>query len=220
MTGVVLAGGEGKRMGLPYNKHLANVYDKPMIQYPLETLKEMGCDSAVIVSTPEGIGDMAKMLRDGAEVGLDITYKVQPHPVGTPHALGYAEGIVKGVFPVLCGDVYLDPAPEPQDEATLYWHEFPEAINHSVWNPETNEIVEKPLRDIGTRAIIAYIFDEKVFDFIRTLEPSDRGELEMVDLYRGYLLEGIKMQEYKGFFADMGTPEGLLKVANYEAGII
>lgn len=215
MRGVILAGGEGTRLGLPYNKQATLVYEKPMITYPLETLKQMGCDSTVIVTNPNGIGDLAKIIKDGAEYGMDITYKIQPESGGVSQALGYAEGEVKGVFPVLCGDVFLDPAPEPTNEPTLYWHEFEGAQNHSVWNPETNEIVEKPLRDIGKRAIIAYVFDERVFELIKTLEPSERGELEMTDLYKWYLDNGVKMQEYKGTFIDMGTPEGLLKAANH-----
>lgn len=219
MTGVVLAGGEGTRlnpMTEAYNKHTAVVYDRPMIYYPLDTLKKMGCDSVVIVSGPKGIGDLAKVLKDGSDIRMDITYKVQPEEAGgTAQALAQAEGHVDGVFPVLCGDVYLDPAPEPAGTPTLYWNEFDTATQHSVWNPETNEVEEKPIRDIGKKAIIAYCFDERIFDVIRTLKPTERGEIELVDIYNWYLQNGAQVKEHDGFFGDMGTPDGLLRVAKH-----
>ncbi len=218
MTGVILGGGEGTRLypaTRAYNKHTAVVYDRPMVHYPIETLKALGCDEVIVVSGPKGCGDLFKVLRNGQDLGVEIHYAVQEHEAGgTAEALGAVEGMVEGTFPVLCGDVYFDPAPEIVDQPTLYYHEFEGAENHSVWNPETNEIIEKPLRDIGKRAIIAYWFDERVFDVIRKLEPSRRGELEMVDVYKWYLENGIQMKEYKGLFVDMGTPDGLLKVAN------
>jgi len=219
VTGVILGGGEGTRLypaTRAYNKHTAIVYDKPMVAYPIETLKEWGCDEIIVVSGPKGCGDLFKVLRNGEDFGVNIHYAVQDNEAGgTAQALGAIEGMVEGTFPVLCGDVYFNPAPEPVAEATLYWHEFDGAENHTVWNPETNELIEKPLRDIGKRAIVAYWFDERVFDVIKNLEPSARGELEMVDIYKWYLENGIQMKEYDGTFVDMGTPDGLLKVANY-----
>lgn len=201
MKGIITAGGKGERLGLPYNKHQALVYDKLMIEYPVETMRQMGAEP-VIVSNPD------------VNLG-NYEHRFQEEPRGMPDAILQAEDVVEGVFPVLAGDVFFDPAPISTGEPTLYWHNFPGAVNHSVWNPETNEIVEKPTRDIGTRAIVAYIFDERVFDVIRSLKPSEREELEMTDIYKWYLTQGIRMEEYKGFFGDMGTPDGLLKVANY-----
>lgn len=199
--GIITAGGRGERLGLPYNKHQALVYDKLMIEYPVETMRQMGYEPVVVTNGPY-LGPYEQ--------------EFQAEPKGMPDAILQVEGKVKGIFPVLAGDVYFDPPPTPTDEPTLYWHDFPEAVNHSVWNPETNEIVEKA-RDMGTRAIIAYIFDERVFDVIRTLQPSKRGELEMTDIYKWYLTQGVRMEEYKGFFTDMGTPDGLLRAANHEA---
>ena len=119
---------------------------------------------------------------------------------------------------MLCGDAYFDPAPESSDRPTLYYHEFEGAQNHSVWDPETNQIIEKPIRDIGKRAIIAYYYDERVYDVIKGLKPTERGELELIDLHNWYLQNGANIKEYKGFFGDMGTSEGLLRVANHIAG--
>ncbi len=215
MTGVILAGGTGSRMHEltdGHNKHAYEILEQPMIYYPLDNLKAMGCDSAVVITSPEGVIDLSQILD---EYDMDITIKVQPEPNGSGAALGYAEGEVDGVFPVLCGDVYFDPKLPKAEKPTLFWNDYAYGHLHSVWNPETNEIIEKPLKDIGKRAIVGYYYDERVFDVIRGLEPSERGEIELVDLHRFYLENGAEMIEHKGFFGDMGTPGGLKRVAKH-----
>ena len=214
MTGVILAGGNGYRMQEltgGYNKHAYEVGGQPMVRYPLNNLVAMGCDSAVVVTNPEGLEDI-KRVTEGFE-GLDLTYRIQPEVKGSAEALLYAEGDVEGVFPVLCGDVYFSPnLPKAVHVPTLYWCDYPDGNKHSVWNPETNEIIEKPVQDIGKRAIVGYCYDERVFDVIRGLEPSDRNEIELVDLHRFYLENGADLVEHKGFFGDMGTPGGIHRV--------
>lgn len=216
MKGVLLAGGEGKRLynGV-YNKHLSWVYDRLMIEYPLRSLGAMGCSEVMIIGSPESAPDLVKVLGDGSEYGLNLTYKVQKEPRGAAQAVGLAEGFTNGVFPVLCGDVFFDPAPPIADKPTLIYNEFEGAQNHSVWDPETNEIIEKPIHDIGKRAIVAYYYDQQVFEVIRNLKPTERGELELVDLHKFYLEHGAEVVEHPGFFSDMGTPDGLLRVANH-----
>lgn len=214
---VILSGGKGTRLSGAskfYNKHLALVYDRPMIEYPVQTLMDMGVEHAKIVSDPVGVQTMFRTYKYNIN-GLDVFYETQYKPLGAADALGRTS--IKGTFPVLCGDVYFDPAPEPSDRPTLYYHEFEGAQNHSVWNPETNTIVEKPIRDIGRRAIVAYYYDDRVYNVIKTLEPTERGELELIDLHNWYLQNGAEVKEYKGFFGDMGSPDGLLRVANHEA---
>jgi glucose-1-phosphate thymidylyltransferase len=211
MNGVILAGGKGTRLGLPYNKHAAIVYDKPMIEYPIQSMREMEVDEITIVTSPNSTRDIFKSIKDPS----NVNFRVQEEPKGAADALRVARGI-KGVFPVLCGDVYFDPAPPISDVPALIYHEFEGAQNHTVWNSETNELVEKPIREMGRRAIVAYWFDEQVFDFIETIQPSERGETELIDIYRFYLGQGVPVLEHKGFFGDMGTPNGLLRVANYE----
>jgi glucose-1-phosphate thymidylyltransferase len=217
-TGVILAGGKGSRLETSkfYNKHLALVYDKPMIEYPVETLKSMGADRAVIVSTPEGVTDLLAAYRTDIN-GLPVDYAIQPHPNGSADALSYARGI-EGTFPVLCGDVYFDSPMPLALLPTLIYNEFEGARNHSVYDPEQNTIVEKPVRNIGNKAIVAYYYDQTVFDIIPTLQPSERGEIELIDLHNYYLKLGAPVVEYAGFFGDMGTPDGLLRVANHVKG--
>lgn len=214
--GIVLAGGTGSRLGnhRPYAKSLALVYDRMMIEHPIRTLKDMGVEHTVVVSSPEGVADLFKTYRHTID-DVDISYETQYQALGSAHALG--QTALGGVFPVLCGDVYFDPAPEPADRPTLYWHEFPTGNQHSVYDPETHTITEKPIRDIGKRAVIAYYYDEQVYDVIKTLEKSERDELELVGLHQWYLANGADVKEYKGFFGDMGTPDGLLRVANHIA---
>jgi glucose-1-phosphate thymidylyltransferase len=118
MTGVILAGGKGTRMRPAtelYNKHTIWVYDRPMIDIPIKTLKDMGCDNVQIVSSPEGVGDIAKLVKDGAEFEVDITYKIQREADGMAGALGVSS-VQDELFPVVCGDCYYDPNPAMPDK--------------------------------------------------------------------------------------------------------
>lgn len=220
MRGVVLAGGAGTRLRPAtevYPKCMALVYDKPMIHYPINTLKDMGCDSAVIVGSPDGIGAIAKAYKDGSEHGIDLIYKVQNKPGGVAQALGRVAGEIKGLFPLVLSDCYYSPAPPQQEQPTLYWHDFEYGDAHSVWHPESDAIIEKPRGvDLGKRAVISYFYDDQVFDFIKTMQPAHgTGELEIVDIHNFYRREGAQFVEYQGYFADMGTPDGLLRAANH-----
>jgi len=222
VKGVILAGGSGSRLRPAtdlYAKSAALVYDKPMIHYPLSTLAEMGCDTAVIVGSPRGVGNFSEMIKSGAAYGLDVEYKVQDEPGGVAQALGRVANSVTGVFPLVLGDCYYDPAPPRQEEATMYWvspERYENADHHSVWYPEIG-IFEKPrLVKMGRGAIVSYFYDERVFDFIKTMKPAHgTGELEIVDIHNFYLQEGAQVLEYTGWFGDMGTPEGMLRVANH-----
>jgi glucose-1-phosphate thymidylyltransferase len=218
MTGVILAGGKGSRMRPAtelYNKHTIWVYDRPMIDIPIKTLKDMGCDNVQIISSPEGVGDIAKLVKDGAEFEVDITYKIQREADGMAGALGVSN-VQDELFPVVCGDCYYDPNPVMPDKPSIWWSEVEFAKNHGVWNPETNEIIEKPIRDIGRRAVIGvYVYDQRVYDVIRQLKPSARGELEITDINNWYLKNGGQVLHHAGFFGDMGTTDGLLRVANH-----
>lgn len=225
MKGVILAGGNGSRMRPAtevYPKSMALVYDKPMLHYPLTTLRDMGCDSAVVVGSPDGVGAFAKAFKDGADYNLDLEYKVQREPNGVAGALGRVASSVTGFFPLVLGDCYYDPAPRPHTwtRPTIFWHDFEHGTEHSVWDPRTDAIIEKPrLVSIGQRAIISYIYDTSVFEFIERMKPAHgSGELEIVDIHNYYRMEGAEFVPYQGYFADMGTPDGLLRAANHIQG--
>lgn len=219
MKGVILAGGNGSRLAPQtefQSKAMVMVYDRPAIEYPLNTLRRMGCESAVVVASPKSVGEIASYFKDGERVDLDLEYTIQNTPTGVADALLRTKNAVSGSFPVLLGDVYFDSPLEPQDKATLFWHEFEFANQHSVWNPEQDIIVEKPRYiDLGHKAIVGYYYDERVFEFIESMSPAESGELELVDVHNFYRKLGANMVEYTGFFADMGTPDGVLRAANH-----
>lgn len=215
MRGVVLAGGMGTRLRPVteiYNKHLVLVYDKPMIYYPIKTLKDMGCDEITLVSGGEHIGGFAELLKDGRDLGVDITYRVQPSAGGIADALSCVE-YQEGLFPVILGDNYFSEAPIMPTKPTIYITSVPNPEEYGVYMG--GGIIEKPVEPTTNMAVIGlYVYDERVFQYIRDLKPSSRGELEVTDLNNMYLKDCI-VQEYNGFWGDMGTPNGLLKVANY-----
>lgn len=221
MKGVIFSAGEGTRLRPvteSYNKSMALVYDKPMIHYPLTTLREMGCDSVTIVSNPLGLGMITQYVKDGEAFGMDAEYKVQDKGTSFAEAIGKLS--VEGVFPFMLGDCYYDPAPPPQTEPTLFWKNYKFANQHSVWSPEANAIVEKPRQmNLGRRAIISYYYDERLIDFVKSFKPeAGGGALEIVDIHNFYRENGAQMIEYSGFFSDMGTPDGLMRAAQHEQG--
>lgn len=220
MKGAILAGGNGSRIGETreiYNKHVSQCYDKPVIAYPLQTLAAMGCDSAVIVGSPQSIGDIARYVKDGEKFGVDVEYKVQAEPNGVAGAVDRLKNVISGVFPLILGDCYYSPSLPTQTEPTLFWHEFDHADQHSVWSPGGDFIIEKPRHiNVGRRAIIGYYYDERVFDFIDSMTPAQSGELEIVDIHNFYRENGAQFVEFDGFFADMGTPDGLLRASQFE----
>jgi glucose-1-phosphate thymidylyltransferase len=220
MRGLLLSGGEGSRLWPTtklYNKSLALVYDRPMIDYPLETLRQMGCDSVAIVSNSKSISMISQHVKDGEAYGVDVEYRVQPEGSDIGKAINRVK--LDGVFPLMLGDCYYDPAPRPYSLETpsMFWHEFETATEHSVWSPEAHAVFEKPqIVDIGKKAVISYFYDERVYEFIDSYKPGhDRG-LEIVDIHNFYLNAGADLIEYQGYFTDMGTPDGLLRAANHE----
>lgn len=218
MKGVVFTAGEGTRLRPvteSYNKGMALVYDKPMIHYPLTALKAMGCDGVTIVSNPLGLGMITQYVGDGEKFGLNAEYRVQAPGTSFAEAIGKLS--VSGVFPFMLGDCYYDPPPPPRSRPTLFWHKYEFADQHSVWNPQTNTIIEKPrLCNLGDRAVIAYFYDERLVEFAQSFKPEPGAPpMEIVDIHNFYRQEGADLVEYKGFFGDMGTADGLLRVANH-----
>lgn len=216
MTGVILAGGNGTRLRpltLVANKHLLPVYDKPMIYYPIETLKAAGCDEIVIISGGEHIGGFAELLGDGSALDVRLTYRVQNEANGVAGALLCAEGLVTDTFPVILGDNYFSTAPIYHDRPTIYLYPVNDPARFGVYT--NGRIVEKPKRPLTNLAVTGfYVYDSEVFEYIRSLEPSSRDELEITDVNNWYLGNGGGVRRYEGYWRDMGTLDTLLEVAN------
>lgn len=219
MRAVILAGGKGTRL-LPFtkviNKHLLPVWNRPMIYFPIRTLRDMGYMDIVLVTGGENVGSFIDMLGDGSEYGVTLTYRVQLAAGGIAQALGCAEGLVDGLFPVILGDNYFE---KPVLSAT------PAIVVKSVINSQRfgvyngKKIIEKPKRAGAGPAVTGlYWYDERVFDVIKTLTPSSRGELEITDVNNWYLKQpGTDVINYDGYWSDMGTLDSLMEVTRHYA---
>jgi glucose-1-phosphate thymidylyltransferase len=225
--GIILAGGTGSRL-YPLtkitNKHLLPVYNKPMIFYPLETLKSMGINDICIVSGGEHIDDFVRLLGSGSEFEVKLTYKIQDGSKGIAHALLQAEEFVKNdeKIAVILGDNIFEKVEAPlnifsDDNAYIYLKEIenPERFGVAKLSNEGNviEILEKPKNPPSKFAVTGlYIYPSDVFNFIKTLKPSQRGELEITDVNNWYIKQGrLKAVFIEGFWSDAGTFDSLLE---------
>ena len=235
MKGLILAGGKGTRL-LPAtrvtNKHMVPILNTPMIVYPLNTLKSFGITDIMVVSGGEHIGQIAEFLGDGSEFGVNITYRVQKEAGGIAQALGIARDFMKGEerFAVILGDNIFDNSSFSSfyyvSEATIFYTKVsnPERFGVPVFKKIPYEgdgnierIEEKPKNPLSNYAVTGlYIYPENVFDFIATLEPSARGELEITDVNNYYIKKGkMSSVEIKGFWSDAGTPKSLKEVTDW-----
>ncbi len=222
IRGVILAGGAGTRlypMTKIFNKSLLPVYDKPMIFYPIKTLKDIGCKEIMIISGREHSGQIMNQLGSGIDFGLEFTYRIQEKPGGIAHALSLAKDFCNGESVAVClGDnifedkidisdydgtgayIFLKSVPDPQRFGVA------EVSGDSVVN-----IVEKPdepASDLCTTGL--YVYDTYVWNIIKQLKPSGRGELEITDVNNWYVKNGLmKFKKLEGFWSDAGTPESL-----------
>ena len=229
MKGVILAGGLGTRL-YPLtkvtNKHLLPVYDKPMIYYPIQTLINAGIDDILIVTGGNNAGDFLRLLGNGKEFGLKhINYTYQQGEGGIAEALGLAEFFADGVGNrVVLGDNIIEKnirraaeAFRKQKEgAKILLKEVPDPHRFGVAELKGDRIVrieEKPKQPKSKYAVIGiYFYDSTVFDFIKTLKPSDRGELEITDVNNRYIGKGSMTYDIlKGWWTDAGTFESLLR---------
>lgn len=233
IKGIILAGGTGSRL-YPLtkvtNKHLLPVYNKPMVFYPLETLKSLGIKDICIVSGGEHIADFIRLLGSGSEFEVKLTYKVQDGPKGIAHALLQAEEFVKEgeKAAVILGDNIFEKVESPlntfvDDNAYIYLKEVedPERFGVPKLSDEGNVmgILEKPKNPPSKFAVTGlYIYPNDVFDFIKTLKPSQRGELEITDVNNWYIKQGrLKAVFLDGFWSDAGTFKSLLKATLFIA---
>ncbi|MCZ6603472.1 MAG: sugar phosphate nucleotidyltransferase [Planctomycetota bacterium] len=233
MKGVILAGGLGTRL-FPLtkvtNKHLLPVGSKPMIYYPLETLVNAGIEDIMIVTGGNNAGDFLRLLGNGKQFGLkDISYTYQEGEGGIAAALSLAEHFVDGEkVAVMLGDNIIEGSmreavhrfEEQGKGAKIMLKKVPDPRRFGV--PELDgekvvRILEKPENPPSDFAVIGiYMYDGQVFDFVRTLEPSARGELEITDVNNAYIKQGSMTYEIlDGWWADAGTSfESLLRASN------
>lgn len=229
MKGVVLAGGEGSRLHpltLVANKHLLPVYNKTMVQHPIETLQHLGIDDILIVTGGDKVGKFADFLGDGAAFGAKFTYKVQMESGGIAHALALAKDFVGDEHvSVILGDNIFDYSnmimPKISKNAVIYVKEVKDPERFGVVGYDSkgvpNRIIEKPKNPPSNDVVVGlYIYPPDVFDVIKGLKPSARGELEITDVNNFYLKEKrLNIERFKGFWSDAGTFDSLFEASQW-----
>ncbi len=223
MKGIVLAGGYGTRL-LPMtkvtNKHLLPVYNKPMIFYPIQTLVDMGIKNIMIVSGKGHAGHFLELLGSGKGFGAKFTYEIQEDAGGIAQALGLAEDFAdKEDVAVILGDnIFEDNFKEEikhfSNGARIFLKEVKHAQRFGVAEIKGNKIIgieEKPNEPKSDYAVTGlYVYDSKVFEIIKKLKPSGRGELEITDVNNYYIKnKEMSFSVIKGFWSDAGTIESL-----------
>jgi glucose-1-phosphate thymidylyltransferase len=235
MKGVVLAGGTGSRL-FPItrvtNKHLLPVYDKPMVYYPIQTLVNAGIQEILLVTGGKNAGEFLRLLGNGRDFGLKhINYTYQEGEGGIAEALGLAEHFADGEpVCVVLGDNIIENNVRRAVEnfktqgkgAKILLKEVQDAERFGVAEIRGNNVVsieEKPRNPKSNYAVIGiYLYDATVFQKIRRLKPSGRGELEITDVNNFYLEEGnLTYEILDGWWTDAGTFESLLRANNLVA---
>tara|TARA_A100001515_G_scaffold137353_1_gene129866 strand:- start:267 stop:1037 length:771 start_codon:yes stop_codon:yes gene_type:complete len=225
MKGIILAGGTGSRL-YPLtsvtNKHLLPVGDKPMILHSVKKLVDVGIDDIMIITGTEHMGDMISLLGSGKKYNCKFTYKVQDEPDGIAGALLLCEDFVSGNdMCVLLGDNIFKES--LQDAITVFKESNPHlpkcVLNlvevddptrfgvPTIKNNQIIEIIEKPRKPNSKYCVTGiYLYDNRVFDFIKSLKKSKRGEYEITDVNNSYIQNGKVMYNiFKSWWTDAGT---------------
>jgi len=232
MKGIILAGGTGSRM-FPCtkvtNKHLLPIYNKPMIYYPLETLARARIKDVLIVTGGNSPGDFLKLLGNGKSFGLkELHYTYQEGSGGIAEALGLAEDFAdNGRVVVILGDnIFEDNISQAVKDfkkqklgAKLFLKKVLDPKRFGVAEVKGKKIInieEKPKKPKSSYAVTGlYMYNGQVFDVIKTLKPSQRGELEITDVNNFYIKQETATYEVvKGFWSDAGTFESLFRATN------
>jgi glucose-1-phosphate thymidylyltransferase len=235
MKGVVLAGGLGSRLRpltAVTNKHLLPVYDKPMIYYPVQTLINAGIKDIMIVTGGNSAGDFLKLLKNGRDFGLKhLNYTYQEGEGGIAAALALCEDFADNdPLCIVLGDNIIEgnicraarAYRHQGDGAKILLKQVADPQRFGVPELEGSRVVrieEKPAEPKSDYAVIGiYMYDSSVFEIIKTLKPSGRGELEITDVNNAYIERGeMTWDELEGWWTDAGTFESLLHASNLVA---
>lgn len=205
---IILAGGTGSRLyplTLAVNKHLLPIYDKPMIYYPLSIMMLVGMRDFILISSPDALPQMERLLGDGSQWGIKFTYRAQEKPGGIAQCFEIAADDIEGAnVSLILGDniFYGSGLPEhifeaiQQEGATIFGYEVanPSAFGVVTLDADNRPLalVEKPKNPESNLAVPGlYFYDDKVLEIARTLKPSARGELEITDVNKAYLAKGM-----------------------------
>ncbi len=230
MKGIILAGGSGTRLRpltKVTSKQLLPIYNKPMIYFPLETLITAGIRDILIIVAPDHAGDFLKLLGSGSEFGCKFTYEIQDKPAGLPQAFIIGENFMgdDNVTLILGDNIFEDNFSADiagfKSGGRIFAKEVPDPERFGVAafdeNNKVISIIEKPKVPTSNYAVTGlYIYDNTVVQKAKSLQPSERGELEIVDLHNLFLQEGtLDVAFVKGKWLDTGTFESLYEAINF-----
>jgi len=237
LKGIILAGGSGSRLAPLTNctsKQLLPVYDKPMIFYPLSSLMLAGIQDVLIITTPHDQDRFQHLLGDGSQIGMRLSYMIQPEPKGIAQALILgAEFIGDDSVALILGDnlfygnglseILMNAVSHASNGATIFSYHVTNAKRYGVVTVDdegrATSIEEKPAAPKSNLAVTGlYIYDNDVIEIASRITPSARGELEITDVNRAYLDKGLLRVETLGrgiAWLDTGTPQALLEASEF-----